>query len=45
VPENLTGSFRIVPKFDSGPFEARINDRMIGIEKGRLLENSASKGS
>lgn len=35
MPENLTGTFRIVAKLDTGPFQSTTVDRTIEIRAGR----------
>jgi hypothetical protein len=35
VPENLTGSLRVTPKIDTGPFESVINSKTIEVRDGR----------
>ncbi len=41
VPGNLSGTFRVVPRIDTGPFESVIVEREVRIECGSWIEPAA----
>ena len=40
VPKSLSGTFRVTPKIDTGPFESKIVSKVIRIRNGQLLKKS-----